>query len=491
MKNKTFIFLTFLSIFFVSCASTIKVDFDRPAELNIIGSSISISSSNNYYGSSTESQCFEALSGYVTKSIVEGGYLTYIDSNGTKEADYYISWSGIHLSSKDYSRSYSYKDSKGYTHTSVTYYREVFFDFDCKVTDTKNNKVVAYKNFSYSPRDSSDESSDLLSSYKILSSSIKNAAFEVVKLIQPYTVTKKIKLLSHSDKAMKNANQMVKSGLIVEGGREYLRMYREDNYFEAGYNAALLFEALGKYDSAEILMEDVVSRSNDKKAYKVLQDIRNEKELNHQFQQQTNPSQKAEGIEVLSFDEFGSDFMNDELKENKDGDANLAKNERTIKAIKRKRFEKSTCNELILYGRLNSFNNPLENISFNIQYLPFVKYKKFYSFKIGAGLGFNDGYDLSLILKNGLNFNNITFDAGIAAILKNFNFEEAYGMKPGLDFIYKSVYEASAEIDWHFTDDFGANFVYIPAQFSINDTGVNTEFIHSLAIGLTFTAQYH
>ncbi|MCR4954112.1 MAG: hypothetical protein K6A43_08555 [Treponema sp.] len=496
MKKHFVIPFCLLSILLSSCASTIKVDFTHPAEMNLIGSSVSVLPFSTSSGSSSERSCFEALNSRLKKEIVQSGYLTlietdsrYFDSTQKIVPDYSITWEGSRFDVNDYTRTSEWKDSKGNYHRDYTYVREVTFDFHCKIVDNKSHAVIGYKDFSYKPRDTSSESSsELDSSYDICNGSITKAVNEVVKVIQPYTERKKLKLLSNSNSAMKTANTMVKSGLIYEGGSEYYKTYQQENIFEAGYNAALLLEALGKYDSSESLMEEVAARSKDKKAFKALFDIRKEKELNQQFQNQVNPQEKNELKEGINpFDDTEPEFLFEAVdSEDDENGLELPKN---TKSLKKNIYTKSACNELLLSARLNDFDNNFKDVSFAIQYLPVVLYNNHYSFKFGGGLNFKDDDDLSLFIKNGLGFSVVSFDIGTFVILRNFNFDfNQFTFDKNI--INKLAFEASAELDFHLTEFLGINLTYIPAEFSFANNTFNADFKHSISTGIALTGRY-
>ena len=75
---------------------------------------------------------------------------------------------------------------------------------------------------------------------------------------------------------MKNADKLAKKNCITESYDEFIRIYRETELFEAGYNAAVLQLALGNLNTAKEIMEELYNKSFDKRALDALSDINNE-----------------------------------------------------------------------------------------------------------------------------------------------------------------------------------------------------------------------
>ena len=84
------------------------------------------------------------------------------------------------------------------------------------------------------------------------------SARQILREIQPYVVTKRIELLEYSSKhpGMKYADELAKDGYVEESYEKFFEIYEDQGIFEAGYNAAMLLEALGELDDAETLMKE-------------------------------------------------------------------------------------------------------------------------------------------------------------------------------------------------------------------------------------------
>ena len=78
------------------------------------------------------------------------------------------------------------------------------------------------------------------------------------------------------DSDMKDAEQLVHDKQLVLARNQYLSIYKSRGLFEAGYNAALLYEAMEQYDSAMKLMKEVYLASGDSRAKAKIADIQYE-----------------------------------------------------------------------------------------------------------------------------------------------------------------------------------------------------------------------
>ena len=150
----------------------------------------------------------------------------------------------------------------------------------------------------------------------------------------------------------------------------------------------------------------------------------------------------------------------------------------TKKSKKRERFTNSLCNELIISAK-NDFRTSFNDICLDVQYLPFCLYKGHYTLKVGGGMSFNDDYEITALVKNGLSFRKISLDLGTGVVFHNFDFD------------FKNAgYIVTGEIDWHITNICGFNLAYTPAEFSIKNNNLQAEWNHTVRIGIAFTGMY-
>ena len=144
----------------------------------------------------------------------------------------------------------------------------------------------------------------------------------------------------------------------------------------------------------------------------------------------------------------------------------------------RERYVNSLCNELIISGK-SDVSTGGNDICLNIQYLPFCLFNGYYTLKVGGGMSFNDEYEITALVKNGLSFRKISLDIGTGVVFHNFDFD------------FKNVgYIVSGEIDWHLKKSWGITLAYIPAEFRVKDNNLQAEWNHTVSIGIAFTGMY-
>ena len=95
-------------------------------------------------------------------------------------------------------------------------------------------------------------------------------------------------------------------------------------------------------------------------------------------------------------------------------------------------------------------------------------------------MSFNENFNITAIVKNGLNFKKMAFDFGVGIVFSKFDFD-----------VRNASLFASAEIDWHITEFCGLNIAYIPAKICLKNSNIQNNFIHSVSIGITFTGLYY
>lgn len=164
----------------------------------------------------------------------------------------------------------------------VEFKRYVTMEFRYQIVDSKTDEIISFKTVEISDDSFSEKNPrDLPSPYSIIKGKIQSSARQILREIQPYTVTKRLELMSYSSKhpAMKYADALAEDGFVQESYEKFYEIYNEQGIYEAGYNAAMLLEALGQLEEAESLMEEVARKADPKvakRAVKALYDIRNE-----------------------------------------------------------------------------------------------------------------------------------------------------------------------------------------------------------------------
>ena len=106
----------------------------------------------------------------------------------------------------------------------------------------------------------------------------------------PHTETLSLTLLKSKDKDMKAAEKLAHKGQLVSARKEYQYIYKKDQLFEAGYNAALLYEAMEEYEAALELMQKVWKDSGDTRAKEKIRELEKEVEAAERLRNQKKKS---------------------------------------------------------------------------------------------------------------------------------------------------------------------------------------------------------
>lgn len=85
---------------------------------------------------------------------------------------------------------------------------------------------------------------------------------------------------------MEYANKLADKGYYQDSYNEFMRIYNETGLMEAGYNAAVVLEAMGRFVEAQRLMTQVYDNSWDKRAKKELDSINDEISKQKKFNDQ-------------------------------------------------------------------------------------------------------------------------------------------------------------------------------------------------------------
>ena len=89
---------------------------------------------------------------------------------------------------------------------------------------------------------------------------------------------------------MKKADKLAKDGYLRDSYNIFLKIYNDTNYFEAGYNAAMILMAMGQLNESESLMNNVYENTGNIKALEALSDIENEINQAKRLEKQINSS---------------------------------------------------------------------------------------------------------------------------------------------------------------------------------------------------------
>ena len=315
--------LAVLFFSFISCATTLNVKLTRPANLDLNGAKtiavlpikpfayyreydVNLGVElliNSFYQlfevpDPDEQAAIRTLRSAIESGLAQSPYIKLIDAGEVERAqkngylnpaDVYLTGEVAYFNVND--RSYEEKKLvKKATETEPALYqfytywkREVDFILRYQIVDSSTNRVISHgevrcddSSLSYEKR------RDLPSAYDLIESEIRYAARSILKDLQPYTITKSISLLDikTKDKALKEifkaADELAGNNLIKESYDAFTKIYEDTGVVEAGYNAAVLQEALGNLSVAERMMFDLYQKTLDPRAAKALADIRNE-----------------------------------------------------------------------------------------------------------------------------------------------------------------------------------------------------------------------
>ncbi|WP_022931619.1 hypothetical protein [Treponema bryantii] len=351
------LFLIFINLFLFSCATTVNVNLTRPAQLDLNGArTIAVLPFKPYYyykeyetslgteilintfyqifkiKDADEQLIIDSLYSQIEHGLINSPYIKLVSSDSVEKAlrkgslnpaDVYLTGEVSYFSVND--RKYDERKlvraasgDRAAEYQIVHYWkREVDFNFRYQIVDSSNDKVIAVNEYRCS--DSSyryEYKGDLPSAYSIIESYIRNCSKKILKELQPYTVTKSITLLEckTKDKALKDrmkaADELAENAMLAKASDEFQKIYKETGLVEAGYNAAILQEAMGNLSKAEKMMTEVYNANPDSRVGKGLADIQYEINQANRLKKQINETEKTgedlEGID--DSDDLDLDF---------------------------------------------------------------------------------------------------------------------------------------------------------------------------------------
>lgn len=319
-------FFKFYAAFFflclTSCATTLNVQVQRPAKIDLNGAktiavlpfkpsqlkrtfdvfSFIVDPAFLDYEkfNPDERRCIEKLKYEIEDGLAKSPYISLVDFSEVRKsvknkyispADVYIAGEISYFCVDDVKNevrhpvSHYVIDEEG-NKKEIVEYESVFefsrsatLVFNYKVVNSADSKILANGSIELSNRSGRyDSKMDLPSAYSLLQYRLNDAATKILQEIQPYVVTKYVKLLKDKSKNpdMKKADKLAKDSRLNASFDEFLRIYDSTGLFEAGYNAAILKEALGDLFEAEKIMNELYRKTSDDRALKILNDIKNE-----------------------------------------------------------------------------------------------------------------------------------------------------------------------------------------------------------------------
>ena len=323
LVKKSFILLIVAAaICLCSCATQVKVVVDRPAELNMNGAnSIAIlpiqanepekTETINFLGffsitrktstPSTREQLADYLTNSLTTKLLSTSYYQVVDSSMVEGAlkagnkppvDVYLTGSINQFNTKVSSEAVENDDGT----TTIYYKRSADISVNYRIIDATTGAIVAMRKADYSRTSSSDtDEYKLPSAYDLLTRELDGLASKIMKEVQPYQETMYLSLLKDKtkDPEFAEADQYAKNGAIQLSYDKFQVIYDKTGYYEAGYNAAILLQALGRLEDARDAMQALVAKTGDKKAISALAAINREISSAEKFKkQQADKAQK-------------------------------------------------------------------------------------------------------------------------------------------------------------------------------------------------------
>lgn len=334
LKERLYICIFLLFVLLVtSCATTINVKVLRPAELDLNGAqtiSVLPIKPHEYYeirddatGSEIvvgvffqifdrvgpeEKRCIDRLQYEIENGLMDSPYIDLVSSTAvssaikrgkTIPADVYLTGEVTRFDIFDemIERRVKVREGDGdrkaeyeYVHD---YCRNVKMNLRYQIVDSASGKIISVKRMEL--RNTSSYYShlrDLPSAYSILEYDINRAARKILKELQPYNTTKTITLLKDKSKNpdFKNADKLAKDGHLVESYEAFSDIYAATDMMEAGYNAAIILEALGNLSDAEKLMMKLYKKYPVTEVKNGLSDIQNEIKQAKKLKTQTENS---------------------------------------------------------------------------------------------------------------------------------------------------------------------------------------------------------
>ena len=269
-----------------SCATSFSREVLRAADVDLKGAkSITVSAITVPGGKSTNKADVLDAVNYLQDELEDrlygSGYFQIVDKRDRRNVpDVYFDSGFSTFTTTDNRREVKVKNDDDEYEYYYMYSRQVKASIDYKYVDSSSNRVIASKSYSISRTSSEvEDPHDLPSAFSIVKGELDSFVKKVMKEIEPYIETKTYTLLKDKSKnpEFKIADDYAKKGFLEESMKAFSDVFEKTQQFEAGYNAAIIMEALGYLDEAEESMNNLYVVFGDKKALNALKDIRSEK----------------------------------------------------------------------------------------------------------------------------------------------------------------------------------------------------------------------
>ena len=310
-----------------ACSTTVKQEVERPANLEVETynaiSALPFKTSAEMGKSSYDSEPVETFEDYyrklgqkaasendeyvlltqlddrLTQKLIASRELNYIDPADVEyalshrsaaiPADMYITGGFTKFTSTIEKEEHETgeKDDEDKPIMESKYWREASATLLYQVVETRTNRVISKQEYSFSDKSSKvTDWKKVSSTYTVLSPYLNSLVNNIMEDFTPHTETMELTLLKGKSKEMKEAEKLAGKGQLAPARNRFLSIYRSQQLFEAGYNAALLYEAMEMYDEALRLMTDVWQTSGDSRAKEKMRELQKEQEAAARLQKQ-------------------------------------------------------------------------------------------------------------------------------------------------------------------------------------------------------------
>lgn len=308
MKKIILAVLSALSIFMlISCSTTVSTTVTRPAELDMHGArTIAVlpfqkySPSGFMSGNSKEKdreECCEYISTELEERLANVEYYTLesstrvkvaIEKGRTPPVDVYITGYINRFTDNVTVSEHKSKNDDDEEVIEHVYTRDIDMDIVYQIVDATSNLVLHKNSKSFNASDRAYSRNTLKSTFDLTRPYLDSFVSELLKKIQPYEEKVYFTLLESKSKdpEMKLAMKLADNNQIDAACDKFLSIYEETGDFTAGYNAAILLEAMGDLYEARDIMKYLADETGDKHAVKALKNINNEIELSEKLEKQ-------------------------------------------------------------------------------------------------------------------------------------------------------------------------------------------------------------
>ena len=296
-KSLSMIASALMAFSLMSCATTLSVTRTNPSELDLTGSKTIAILPMDYYNTNPNfinDQKFlaEKFLNRLKSYAYQDTKFTLVDETTIREsikqgfavpADILVKPIFTRFDVTDSGITLETKASDGSTIvTKDAWKRIIAGDMDITVTRASDRTVLGTKHFDWFKGNNDDlPKASLPSPQSSLLESMDTYAYITAEMIFDTQVMHAIQLKESKDKNlkadMKKANDLAKSKQFEASQKAYADIYASTKDFAAGYNSAIMLQAMEKHDEALQVLNALYETNPDKSVTKAIQDVTKEK----------------------------------------------------------------------------------------------------------------------------------------------------------------------------------------------------------------------